>query len=163
MLLLAWAGGIALLTFLFNDALNLKFNPNRQPQIQVAQDGTREVVLERNAQGHYVTSGTINGQTVVFLVDTGATDVAVPEDIANRLGLKRLGSGVSQTANGAVAVWHTLLDEVSVGNIQRHRVKASIIPSMGRDGAVLLGMSFLKPLEFSQSGGQLILRQLPAG
>lgn len=163
MQLLAWAGGIALLTVLFNDALKLKFNPNSQPQIQVAQDGTREVVLERNSQGHYVTSGTINGSPVVFLVDTGATDVAIPEPLANRLGLKRFGSGISQTANGAVAVWQTLLDEVSVGNIQRNRVRASIVPSMGDDSAVLLGMSFLKPLEFSQSNGRLILRQVPTG
>jgi aspartyl protease family protein len=158
MLILAWVGGLALLTLVFQDALESRFNPNANPLVQLAQDGRREVVLERNAQGHYVAGGTINGTPVTFLVDTGATDVAVPEGLADRLGLERRGGGISQTANGPVAVWQTVLDRVGIGSIEVDGVRASIVPSMGARDPVLLGMSFLKHLELVQRDGQLTLR-----
>jgi len=158
MLIVAWAGGLALLTLLFQDALESRFNPNARPLVQLSEDGVHEVVLERNARGHYVASGSINGRPVTFLLDTGATDVAVPEGLADRLGLERRGGGISQTANGAVAVWRTTLDRVRLGSIELNGVSASIIPTMAADDPVLLGMSFLRQLEFIQSDGQLTLR-----
>ncbi|MCB1925145.1 MAG: TIGR02281 family clan AA aspartic protease [Gammaproteobacteria bacterium] len=158
MLLFAWVGGIVLLTVLFQDVLQSRFNPNSAPQGQQAADGRHEVVLDRNASGHYVASGRINGLPVVFLLDTGATDVALPEALADRLRLVRTGGGISQTANGAVAVWQTVLDEVQLGDIRLQDVRASIVPSMAADAPVLLGMSFLRQLEFSQRDGQLTLR-----
>lgn len=161
MMILAWVGGMGLLTLLFQDVLESRFNPNRQPQVQLAADGTREVVLERNPQGHYVATGAINGLPATFLLDTGATDVAVPEALARRIGLERIGGGISQTANGPVAVWHTRLDEVRLGAITLRDVRAVILPSMQGSDPVLLGMSFLKQVEFSQRDGQLSLR--PAG
>jgi aspartyl protease family protein len=158
MLILAWLGGLILLTLLFQDFLNEQFNPNTAPTVIAGEDGRSQVVLDRNAQGHYVASGRINGMPVTFLLDTGATDVAVPEDLAERLRLKRRGGGISQTANGPVAVWHTVLDEVSLGAIRLENVRASILPSMDGVDKVLLGMSFLKQLEFSQRDGQLTLQ-----
>jgi aspartyl protease family protein len=158
MMILAWVGGMVLLTLLFQDVLESQFNPNMQPQVQLAADGAREVVLERNAQGHYVATGAINGRPATFLLDTGATDVAIPEALASRLGLERHGGGISQTANGPVAVWHTRLDEVRLGAISLRDVRAVILPSMQAKDPVLLGMSFLKRVEFSQRDGQLSLR-----
>lgn len=158
MLIFAWVGGLALLTLVFQDFLDAQFNPNSTPIVQQGQDGRREVVLERNSRGHYVASGRINGRAVTFLLDTGATDVAVPEAVADRLGLRRLGGAVSQTANGPVAVWQTMLDEVQLGAISLQQVRASILPSMGANDPVLLGMSFLRQLEFTQRDGQLTLR-----
>jgi aspartyl protease family protein len=158
MMILAWVGGMALLTLLFQDVLESRFNPNMQPQVQMAADGTAEVVLERNAQGHYVATGAINGLPAVFLLDTGATDVAVPEALAQRLGLERNGGGISQTANGPVAVWHTRLQEVRLGALSLRDVRAVILPSMKASDPVLLGMSFLKQVDFSQRDGQLMLR-----
>lgn len=160
-MILAWVGGMALLTLLFRDVLEARFNPNMQPQVQMAADGTREVILERNAQGHYVAGGGINGLPVTFLLDTGATDVAVPEPLARRLGLERRGGGISQTANGPVAVWTTRLDEVQLGALTLRDVRAVILPSMQATDPVLLGMSFLKQVDFSQRDGRLLLR--PAG
>ena len=160
MLILAWIGGLALLTLVFQDALESRLNPNAQPQVRTGTDGRSEVVLERNAQGHYVASGLINGVAVTFLLDTGATDVAIPEALADRLRLSRQGGGISQTANGAVAVWQTVLDDVRLGAIRLRDVRASIVPSMQPTGPVLLGMSFLKQLEFTQRDRQLIIRQL---
>ena len=159
MLILAWLGGLFLLTLLFQDFLETRQNPNAKPLVRIDEEGRREVVLERNGQGHYVASGQINGYPVVFLLDTGATDVALPETLANRLRLERRRGGISQTANGPVAVWQTQLDEVVLGSIRLNRVRASIVPSMPEDGPVLLGMSFLKQLEFAQKDRQLVLRQ----
>lgn len=159
MLILAWVGGMALLTLLFQDVLETRINPNTNPVIQQAVDGRQQVVLDRNAQGHYVATGRINGLPVTFLLDTGATDVAIPEDLAERLRLERLSGGVSQTANGPVAVWQTMLDSVTLGSLSLTEVRASILPSMRGSHKVLLGMSFLKQVEFSQRGGQLVLQQ----
>ena len=159
MLILAWVGGLALLTVIFQDLLETRINPNANPVVQQGGDGRKQVVLDRNAQGHYVATGQINGLPVTFLLDTGATDVAIPEDLAERLRLARLNGGISQTANGPVAVWQTLLDSVTLGSLSLADVRASILPSMRGSDKVLLGMSFLKQVEFSQRDGQLILQQ----
>ena len=157
MLILAWVGGLGLLTLLFDDVLRARLNPNEQPEVRVATDGSQEVVLQSNIKGHYVADGAINGRRVTFLLDTGATDVAIPEALANQLRLPRLAGGVSQTANGPVAVWQTRLDQVRLGSITLRDVRAAILPSMDEDDAVLLGMSFLQQLDFSQRDGTLIL------
>jgi len=159
MMIAAWLGGLFLLTLLFQDVIETRLNPNAKPLVRVGEEGGSEVVLERNAQGHYVAGGLINGYPVTFLLDTGATDVAIPEALADRLRLQRRRGGVSQTANGSVAVWLTVLDEVALGNIRLNGVRASIVPSMQAGSHVLLGMSFLKQLEFTQRDRQLILRQ----
>jgi len=158
MLIFAWIAGIGLLTLLFQDQLESRFNPNTKPLVQIGRDGSKEVVLERNAQGHYVADGMINDTPVTFLIDTGATDVAIPEALAERLRLGRQRGGISQTANGPVAVWQTVLRQVRLGSIELNDVRAAIVPSMGARDPVLLGMSFLRQLEFSQRDGQLTLR-----
>lgn len=160
MTFMAWIGLLAFLTLIFNNLLLEQYNPNRNLDEQLKSGEIPEVVLERNKQGHYLSEGRINRMPVVFLLDTGATDIAIPEVLADRLRLPRLGGGVSQTANGAVAVWKTRLDEVSIGNIRLHDVSASILPSMGKDDAVLLGMSFLKRVDMLQQGNTLTLRKV---
>ncbi|MGV6826104.1 MAG: retropepsin-like aspartic protease family protein [bacterium] len=159
MIFFAWALFLGILTWMFAGLLNQRHNPNSDPFSSIDPAGNREVRLERNANGHYVASGTINGYPVVFLLDTGATDVAVPEALAERIGLAKQAGGFSQTANGTVAVWHTVLDEVTLGAIKQQRVRASILPSMGGMDEVLLGMSFLKHIELEQTGNELQLRQ----
>ena len=74
MLILAWAAGLGLLTLLFHKQLAQQLNPNSSPKSQIR--GERiEVQLQQNRYGHYVTSGLINAQPVVFMLDTGATNV----------------------------------------------------------------------------------------
>jgi aspartyl protease family protein len=161
MMIVAWVVGLGVLTLLFQDELADRFNPNTSPQVMTTAEGLQQVVLERNAQGHYVADGFINGAPVTFLLDTGATHVAVPEALADRLRLERLTGGISQTANGPVAVWRTRLDEVRLGELRLRDVRASILPSMPGDAPVLLGMSFLKQVDFSQRDGRLLLSALP--
>lgn len=153
-----WLVVLGLLTMFFQDWYDKQHNPNQNVQMQLGSDGLRELVLTRNRAGHYVASGTINGEPVVFMLDTGATDIAIPGVIAQRLRLKQGRALTYQTANGPVRVYATTLERVALGEIALQNVRASINPAMGQQ-EVLLGMSFLKHLEFSQKGNTLTLRQ----
>ena len=148
---------IGSMTFIFSWLLEKQHNPNQSNLVRVLETGDREVVLRRNRSGHYVASGEINGETVRFFLDTGATHVSVPERIANELALQRGRSMIAQTAGGLVEVFSTRLDEVRLGHIVMENVPASINPGMvGED--ILLGMSFLGHLEMLQRGDTLSLR-----
>ncbi|HEB95545.1 MAG TPA: TIGR02281 family clan AA aspartic protease [Sedimenticola thiotaurini] len=162
MMVAAWLALLLLLTLFFSRYLEHRDNPNRDPAGSVTAGGVRQVVLLRNRAGHYVADGSINGSRVTFLLDTGATDVAVPLALAERLGLPRGLPTISRTANGNVRTWSTRLDEVRLGPIRLRDVRASILPGM-KGNEVLLGMSFLKHLELVQRGRELILRQYRSG
>ncbi len=159
MMILAWVLLLVLLSFLFSGILDKQNNPNQNPVTQRDDRGALQVVLKRNRSGHYVASGRINGHPVQFLLDTGATDVAVSDELAEKLDLPRGQALYSQTANGMVRSWQTRLSEVGLGAITLSDVRASVLPTMAGD-EVLLGMSFLKQLEWTQKGDQLTLRKL---
>ncbi|MBN7818253.1 TIGR02281 family clan AA aspartic protease [Bowmanella sp. Y57] len=155
MWILTWVSAIGLLTLLFDKQLARQFNPNEAPS-SVVQGNQTSVKLKRNRQGHYVTSGLINGEPVVFLLDTGATQVSVPSHLAQKLGLKAGQRFLVSTANGRIEVASTQLDSVQIGNIELRNISANINPGMQSD-EILLGMSALNQLEFSQSGDVLTL------
>ncbi|HEC18067.1 MAG TPA: TIGR02281 family clan AA aspartic protease [Gammaproteobacteria bacterium] len=156
-----WVVVLGLLTLFFQDWWEKQNNPNQNLSLVSGADGVRELSLQRNRFGHYVASGTINGVPVVFLLDTGASDISVPADLARAIGLQRGRSMVYQTANGPLKVYATRLDRVDLGGIVLRNVRASINPGM-QGNEVLLGMSFLKHLEFTQRGDTLIIRQYPS-
>jgi len=156
----AWIIAIVLLMFVFQDVLNEQYNPNSQPQISLSNSGKAEVILKQNRQGHYITQGIINESAVIFLLDTGATQVSIPAHIADELQLESFGSYRVQTANGTVTVYQTKIDQLSIGNIFLYNVAAHINPAM-KSNEILLGMSALKKVEFSQKGKQLTLREYP--
>ena len=153
----AWLVVLALFTLFFTDRLGKQRNPNQTVYSRVNNAGIQEVVLKRNRFGHYVTSGTVNGKRVEFLLDTGASDVAIPSELAASLGLEHGAPMQYQTANGMVTAYMARLDSVSIGPIVIRDVTASINPGMG-DMEILLGMSVLKRIEFTQRGDTLILR-----
>ncbi|MEE8057117.1 MAG: TIGR02281 family clan AA aspartic protease [Pseudomonadales bacterium] len=157
MLMLAWAVLFGLMALFFDDWLGEQQNPNQIPVSRFA-DGAKEVVLLPNRQHHYVVNGSINDQPVVFLLDTGATDVVVPQQLAQWLGLSSGRKHYVTTANGTVAVYSTQLKTVQIGAIRLRDISASINPGMDND-VVLLGMSALHQIEFTQRGDTLILRQ----
>ncbi|MCO4798827.1 MAG: retroviral-like aspartic protease family protein [Colwelliaceae bacterium] len=154
----AWILALFLLAFVFQDILDKQWNPNSQPEYKLTEKGKAEVHLQQNKHGHYVTQGSINDQQVTFLLDTGATNVSIPAHIADKLQLKSFGSHIAQTANGNIRVFKTQLEQLNIGNLFLYDVSASINPGMKTD-EILLGMSALKKVEFSQSGKQLILRE----
>ena len=157
MIVFAWIIVLGMLTLYFGRFLEEQHNPNTDV-ISQSHSGTNEVLLLQNRQGHYVATGRINGVPVEFMLDTGATMVSIPEHIARKLGLKR-GSDIDvMTANGMISVYATRLNEVALGNISLNNIRAAINPYMD-DDSILLGMTFLKELEFTQRDGQLILRQ----
>ena len=152
-----WVAVMIMVFFLFNNLLETDYNPNQQVLSQT--NGQQKVVtLQRNRYGHYVTQGKINNQPVTFLLDTGASDISIPDKIAKKLKLKYGQERQYQTANGVIVGNLTTLESVSVGNIKLRNVRASINPKMD-DDEILLGMTFLKYIEFTQRGDTLILRQ----
>ena len=158
MVLLAWICGIGLLVMVFSNLLEKQVNPNSEPQSMRVGSQT-EVRLKQNKAGHYVTSGYINGKEVVFLVDTGATDVSVPAHLASQLQLTAGRQGLANTANGVIRVAQSRINTLRIGDIVLHDVKANLNPGM-QDNHILLGMSVLRQLEFTQRGDWLILRTL---
>ena len=152
-----WLLLLAALSVYFSGYLDRRDNPNRHLLQYVKHDGPSEVALHRNRSGHYIAPGQINGHDVIFLVDTGATTISVPERIANQAGLVPGRSSRVTTASGVVEVYQTELQSVQLGNIRMHQVQAHINPHMPSD-IVLLGMSFMKNLEMTQRDGMLTLR-----
>jgi aspartyl protease family protein len=103
----------------------------------------REIVMAAGQGGHFTPEGTINGRSVRFMVDTGATLVAIGQDEAARLGLdlSNASKGISHTANGPVTVQIVILDRIRVGSVEITNVGAAIVPQALP--FVLLGNSFL--------------------
>ena len=115
------------------------------PVARVAPDGRAELVLRQDRAGQYTAPGTINGVGVEFLLDTGASGVAVPPALADRLGLYRYQRVEIVTAAAIVPGWLVRLDRVTLGPLERRRVRGSVSEQFIGD-QVLLGMSFLAPL-----------------
>lgn len=157
MLIVAWAIILIGLTLAFGSWEENQYNPNQS--IEAIESTTqRQVKLERNRQHHYVVTGKINNTNVVFMLDTGATDVVVPQRLARKLGLQSGAKGIAITANGPVEVYSTNIEQLELGSIVLKDVRASINPAM-KHQEILLGMSALKDLDFSQSGNTLTLTQ----
>ncbi|MET0070468.1 MAG: TIGR02281 family clan AA aspartic protease [Candidatus Thiodiazotropha sp.] len=115
----------------------------------------------RNQAGAYTTVGTINGRTVNFLVDTGATAVAMHANQAKRLGISYRLEGAPiyvNTASGTAAAYDVVLDRVQVGDITLNNVRGFVIDSNG-PARVLLGMSFLNRVKMEDQGSVLILEK----
>jgi len=153
----AWLIFLAILFGLFDYLVSQRYNPN-QNIITTIDGNQKEIVLTRNRYGHYVTNGWINDTEVVFLLDTGATEVAIPETIASKIGLRKGRKFVVKTANGNVRAYRTHLDSVAVGNIYRYDLNATILTNMTGE-EVLLGMNFLKHFEIIQKGKTLTIKQ----
>nr|WP_019364036.1 TIGR02281 family clan AA aspartic protease [Pseudomonas luteola] len=157
MLFLAWGAGLWLLAHWFGGLEVQRQNPNQVPVSQHG-DGYIEVSLAGNGAGHFLANGSLNGKDVTFVVDTGATDVALSAELSATLKLPHGGPVLLSTANGRAEGWRTRINELRLGDIVLHDVRALVAPNIDGD-QVLLGMSALRQLEFTQRGGTLLLRQ----
>lgn len=159
MIVLAWLCVLGLLWLAFDAYLQRSYHPNRNLSVQ---PGQSELVLKRSRSGHYLAPGTINGEAAVFLVDTGATQVSVPAHLGDALGLSAGAAAQVMTANGPVTVRATRIAELGLGPFVVRNVPAHLNPGF-RQNEILLGMSVLKHLEFTQRGDTLILRPHAVG
>jgi aspartyl protease family protein len=157
LMMVAWVAGLFLATRYFGAREEHEANPNAVVASEHGQ-GYVEVQLVGNRQGHFVATGAINAVPVQFMLDTGATDVAIPASVADKLALKRGMPLQISTANGRSEGYRTQLDEVTLGDIVLRDVRAVVAPGLDGD-QVLLGMSALRRLEFTQRGGNMLLRQ----
>ena len=114
-------------------------------------------MLPVGSGGHYTGLGAINGHPVHFLVDTGATTIAMGADVAAQLGLDPNDSTPSpaMTANGAVAARTLTLDSVTVGDVTVYNVEAMVMPQPMP--VVLLGNSFLSHFQMHSDSDTLVL------
>ncbi len=119
----------------------------------------KKVNIWADKRGSYFTSGAINGQVVDFLVDTGATSIAMNELLARNLGIdfRYVGEPIQvSTASGYARGYRVMLDSVKVGSIQIRNVEATVLEG-GFPSKVLLGMSFLKHVNLERSENLMIL------
>jgi len=119
--------------------------------------GSGSVTLKADGRGHFLTEGQVNGGSVRFLVDTGATMISLSAADARRLGIDYLKGqrGVVQTAGGPTAAYKVTLDTVRIGDITINAVDAVVVEA-GLPFA-LLGMSFLKRTEIRHEGETMVL------
>jgi aspartyl protease family protein len=122
----------------------------------------RTVTVRDDARGHFRLEGSVDGRRLDFLVDTGATLVALRERDANKLGIfpaARDYTGRSSTANGIVKVAPVRLPSLEVNGIRIYDVQAVVLPD-GALGENLLGMSFLSRVRrFEMANGRLVMEQ----
>jgi len=117
-----------------------------------------EVTLWANEQNMYSSNGKINGKNVHFLIDTGATAIALNEAYARQLGIdySNAQKGFAQTASGMVNTWHIKLNSVELGDIKLRNVGAIVIQGNSAK-QILLGMTFLSQLKMTRNGMQMRL------
>jgi aspartyl protease family protein len=117
------------------------------------------IVLTAGSGGHFMTQGTINGQSAIFMVDTGATLVSMSAADAQRLGLNyKAGEvGYSNTANGMTAAWRIKLASVRVGDVEIYDVDALVSPQSMP--FMLLGNSFLSRFQMKRENDQMVLER----
>jgi aspartyl protease family protein len=111
------------------------------------------IEIRRGDDGHYHWPGTINGQAVDFLVDTGATGTAIPAALARELRLESEGKTRASTAGGAVVGDIARADLVLQGGVRVDRLRIVALP--GLSGNPLLGMDVLGRLHWQQQAGVL--------
>lgn len=124
-----------------------------------AEPERRQLSIAKGQGGHYWVAGSINGHPVQFLVDTGATSVAINENQARRLGIDYRVNGkqvVVGTASGTAKAWRVHLNSVKVGAINVMGVEAVVVEGSSPTEA-LLGMSFLGRVSWREDQGLLRL------
>ncbi|HMQ73076.1 MAG: clan AA aspartic protease [Burkholderiaceae bacterium] len=125
---------------------------------RVSTDGMGVIELRRAPDGHFHWPARLGGGEVDFLVDTGATRTALPQPLAERLGLPRGRAVRSSTAGGTVTGWESQVDLELAGGLQARALRVTVLPDLR---APLLGMDVLSRLRFTQHDG--VLRLEPPG
>ncbi|MFO1252603.1 MAG: TIGR02281 family clan AA aspartic protease [Inhella sp.] len=139
------------------DGQRLQLRLGAAPVAQRAALAQKRIVLSAGEGGHFVTQGSINGHSVRFLVDTGATNVAIGIDDARRMGLRyQNGQRIqARTANGVAQAYVLTLDSVRIGEVEVGGVEAMVL--MSSMPVALLGNSFLSRFQMKRENDTLTL------
>ena len=155
--IVAWVILMALGYSFFDSSLDNRRNPNKDAQVAYSlEEGKRRLVLKENFQGHFLVSGKINDKDVEFLIDTGATTLAIPSSIAKDLGLTSDFRVGIKTATGKSYAYTTSVESITIAGHKIYGPRALVVPS-DDDSHVLLGMSVPSDMDFAKRGDQLIL------
>jgi aspartyl protease family protein len=125
-------------------------------QAQVLANG--DLIIERSRDGHFYTTGKINGQEAKFMVDTGASLVSISDSFAQKAMIRGGVSTTFHTANGDMAGRVVEGVSVSIGPVSVTNVKVGVGLSMGDENDALLGQSFLSKFDITMSKAQMVLR-----
>jgi aspartyl protease family protein len=127
-----------------------------------ASAGSRNISIPRDARGHFLADGRIDGQRIAFMVDTGASVIALNEKSAAQFGLRPSPADYKATvttANGTVKAARTRLAMVDIGGLVVRDVEAMVLPDEALSEN-LLGLSFLSKLKrFEYANGRMVLEQ----
>jgi len=139
--------------------LRLGGAPARLAGTPTASTAAQEIVMPVGLGGHFTSAGSINGRAVQFMVDTGATVVALSQGEAERIGLdwRSAPRAMTQTANGAVPVHRVSLSAVRVGEVEVSNVEAIVMPA--QMPYVLLGNSYLSRFQMRRDNDVLRLER----
>jgi aspartyl protease family protein len=148
--------GISLIWLMLAGGLFYFFNSKVNPNTVDKLGSGSEVTLARDMSGHYRAEAFINGVKASVMVDTGATDVAISQRLADKLGIQSNAAIRTQTANGDTVAYMTRLASVKLGGIEATNVAAIITPNL--DGDMLLGMSFLSRMDVRLYKGTMTIR-----
>lgn len=126
-----------------------------------SEGGGEQIVLTAGLGGHFITGGSINGRPVQFMVDTGATTVAMSAADADRIGLKYKDSPrfTGSTANGTVTGYRVSLNNVRIGDVQVYGVEAAVLPLPMPH--ILLGNSYLMRFQMKRENDRMTLDKKP--
>jgi aspartyl protease family protein len=142
------------------DGVKRTLRVGQNVRTSASKSSSAKAVLRANPSGHFHTTGKINGVPVRFLVDTGATFIAMGINEARRIGIDP-GKGqvrMTATANGVVRTSIVKLDSVELGGIVFHNIDGAVLP--GELPFILLGMNFLSRTEMQHRGGILTLKKI---
>lgn len=119
--------------------------------------GKPSITLSADPSGHFITAGSINGSSVMFLLDTGASSVTLPASEANRMGIDYKSGRMmgASTANGVIPAWRVVFDNVRLGSITLNQVEGLVVETSMP--AALLGMSFLNRMDMKREGQNMTL------
>ena len=132
------------------------------PEATIGQGGGRSLSIQSDPRGHFLTEGRIDGQRIDFMVDTGASLIALNETSAARFGLRPSRGDYNAsvtTANGTIKAARTRLAMVDIGGLVVRNVDAMVLPDEALSEN-LLGLSFLSKLSrFEYANGRMMLEQ----
>lgn len=126
------------------------------PDSETAANGDIVITLQQGQSGHYMATGKINGESIRFIVDTGASDVAIPMNVAKKIGLPLGMKQTTITANGYGTAYDTAIKTIELGDIKLTNIEASVTEGLPDDIA-LLGMSFLGRTKIAQDKGVMTI------